>query len=103
MHSRLADLHFIAQLWRHACKGMTVDSCQYLLFVFWAGIVGRSGRVVATSVPRVAPQDSISTLQNSSYRTVLFDRLERVLAAGGLEPAVRTEPGADGSLVETDQ
>ena len=64
--------------------------------------MGRLGRVVATAVPWVASQDSISALQDSAYRAVLFDRLDRVLAASGLESAVRTQPGTDRLLVKTD-
>lgn len=47
-----------------------------------------SRRVVAAGVPWVAPEDAVRPFDDSPHHTIFFNRLDGVLAAGGVEAAV---------------
>ena len=47
-----------------------------------------SRRVVAAWIPWVAPEDAVGPFDDSLHHTIFLNRLDGVLAAGGVEAAI---------------
>ena len=64
---------------------------------------GWSGGVVATRAAGTAAEDAFERAPRAAPGAVFLDRVERVLAAGGVEAAVAAHESAEGGAVEEDE
>lgn len=71
--------------------------CAVLLFR------GLRDRIVAGAAPWIAAQDALKGQPETFQRTILAERLQRIVRTGGCEAAAMWLEGGDAELVELDE